>query len=264
MNERTPISRPPLTLHSSLRKPSQRNGNARGTPPSAVRGEGSACLPCAPAVGSAQHPSTSPSGGSIDLFARGDDDGPPATEVVESPAAAYDSAAKPAAATDDTAAATDVTAEPTIAAGDVTGDATAALTAAPGDVTAEPAAATGEINMSATAAGEIVHGEGEKGSFIVRFFVRPFGTNHTPIHLAPRSARQCAGIKTLALARARSATLARSLARSRSRSRSHSRSRSRSRAALSLSGALSLVSGLRCVDRASPRPSKEGCRDHVQ
>ena len=179
MNERTPISRPPLTLHSSLRKPSQRNGNARGTPPSAVRGEGSACLPCAPAVGSAQHPSTSPSGGSIDLFARGDDDGPPATEVVESPAAAYDSAAKPAAATDDTAAATDVTAEPAIAAGDVTGDATAALTAAPGDVTAEPAAATGEINMSATAAGEIVHGEGEKGSFIVRFFVRPFGTNHT-------------------------------------------------------------------------------------
>ena len=179
MNERTTISRPPLTLHSSLRKPSQRNGNARGTPPSAVRGEGSACLPCAPAVGSAQHPSTSPSGGSIDLFARGDDDGPPATEVVESPAAAYDSAAKPAAATDDTAAATDVTAEPAIAAGDVTGDATAALTAAPGDVTAEPAAATGEINMSATAAGEIVHGEGEKGSFIVRFFVRPFGTNHT-------------------------------------------------------------------------------------
>ena len=242
MNERTPISRPPLTLHSSLRKPSQRNGNARGTPPSAVRGEGSACLPCAPAVGSAQHPSTSLRGDSIDLFgatrplggAAGDDDGPHATEVVESPAAAYDSAAKPAAATDDTAAATDVTAEPAIAAGDVTGDATAALTAAPGDVTAEPAAATGEINMSATAAGEIVHGEGEKGSFIVRFFVRPFGTNHTPIHLAPRSARQCTGIKTLALARARSATLARSLARSRSRSRS------RSRAALSLSRALSL------------------------
>ena len=86
-------------------------------------------MPCAPAVGSAQHPSTSPSGGSIDLFARGDDDGPPATEVVESPAAAYDSAAKPAAATDDTAAATDATAEPAIAAGDVTGGATAALTA---------------------------------------------------------------------------------------------------------------------------------------
>ena len=211
-----------------------------------MRGEGSACLPCAPAVGSAQHPSTSPSGGSIDLFARGDDDGPPATEVVESPAAAYDSAAKPAAATDDTAAATDVTAEPAIAAGDVTGDATAALTAAPGDVTAEPAAATGEINMSATAAGEIVHGEGEKGSFIVRFFVRPFGTNHTPIHLAPRSARQCTGIKTLVLARARSCD-ARSLARDRDRSRSCSR------AALCLSRALSLSrSRYLCVFRAHP------------
>ena len=107
-----------------------------------MRGEGGACLPCAPAVGSAQHPSTSPSGDSIDLLgatrslvgATGDDDGPHATEVVESPAAAYDSAAKPAAATDDMAAATDVTAEPTIAAGGVSG--TAALTAGPGDVTA--------------------------------------------------------------------------------------------------------------------------------
>ena len=50
----------------------------------------------------------------------------------------------------------------------------------------------------------------------------------------------------------------------RSFARSLSLSLSLACGALSLSGGLSLVSGLRCVDRASPRPSKEGCRDHVQ
>ena len=79
-----------------------------------------------------------------------------------------------------------------------------------------------------------------------RSWVAP-ATTLTP-HLAPRCARQCMGIKTLALARARSATLARSLARSRSRSRSRTRARSRSCSRAVLVGRRSRTS-----DRRRPR-----------